>query len=407
MNPFEQYYTTNILPKYGIPIPEQLTNELPHYLSIPNRIDLTSLSVYVIDPTGCTDADDGFSIYYHDTKLYLAVYIADPTEYINPHSELWDTIVERAITHYPSNYEPIHLMPEAIVKRASLSTTLDSELKSVLAFITEIDRTTYLPIGEAECLFATIAVSQKTQYSYYDTKIDIYIKLGLKIGSALQTQRKMNGALIIEEPITSITTYGTLRRDTKLTTDLKNMIAEFAIFVNSINILNPYPNLIQSNPTLGVTQYTQCTSPLRRASDCIIHYFLKSILLQVPAPFTTKEVTQYNEHIQTIIKVDKKVSYDDHKFRLLEVIYELTKEGSVPIILHFLSNTGPYLNFLITSINNNPVKISYSAREFNYPYLHFWNTHPDVQLNLTHIMPFERFDSDIFPEIAAFVKFPC
>jgi exoribonuclease R len=412
MDIFEYYFDTNILPKYGNPIQQDLTNDLPHYLSISNRIDMTVHPVYVIDPTGCTDADDGFSIYYDDNKLYLAVYIADPTEYINPHSELWTTIVQRAITHYPSNREPIHLMPESIVQQASLSTNLNDELKQVIAIITEIDRYTYLPIGEPTCTCANILVSKATQYSYYDTHIDVYIKLGLKIGQALQQERKTHGAMISKDPVSSITTQGTLRRDTKLTTDLKNMIAEFAIFVNTIiaKLLSTYLSdiyLVTSNELLGVSEYTQFTSPLRRASDCIIHYLIKSIMLKVSVPFTPEDITRYNKHIQFVMSAEKKLSYIDHKFRLLEVMYQIiVKDQSVKITLHYLNNTGPYLNFMITAINEYPVKIAYSAREFNYPYLNFWITHPDSHITLTHINPFKQYDSEIFPQISDFIKQP-
>ena len=58
-------------------------NKLPHNYSIPNRIDLTHLDVFSIDPEGCEDADDAFSIYKEKEVLYLAIHIADPTEYIS------------------------------------------------------------------------------------------------------------------------------------------------------------------------------------------------------------------------------------------------------------------------------------------------------------------------------------
>lgn len=408
---FERYYNTNILPKYGSPISENLTNDLPHYLDISNRIDMTSLTIYVIDPTGCTDADDGFSIYYDDDdKLYLAVYIADPTQYINPYSNLWDKIVERAITHYPSNREPIHLMPESIVKRASLSTTLDSEFKQVIAIITQIDKTTYYPIGESLCTFANIMVSKSTQYSYYDTRIDVYIKLGLKIGTSLERSRKERGAMIVKDPVSSITTQGTLRKDTKLTTDLKSMVAEFAIFSNTaiaklISTYLPEYRIVTSNDLLGVSEYIQFTSPLRRATDCVIHYLIKSIALNVQSPFTPDEITRYYRHVQTVTIAEKKLSFMDNKFRLLQVIYDIIeKDKFVNIMLHYVNNTGAYLNFMITSINGYPVKIACAFREFNYPYLDYWLSHSDVEITITHINPFEKYDSEIFPEIAEFIK---
>jgi hypothetical protein len=113
-------------------------------------------------------------------------------------------------------------------------------------------------------------------------------------------------------------------------------------------------------------------------------------------------------HMEMVLKMEKKMSYEDHKFRLLQVIYELiTKDQSITITLHYVNNSGPYLNFMIIAINDHSVKMTYSDRQFNYSYLHFWHNHSDVQITLTHINPFERFDSDIFPEIAEFVQKPC
>jgi exoribonuclease R len=43
---------------------------------------------YSIDPAGCEDADDAFSIYEENEKMFLAIHIADPTEYINVQSSL-------------------------------------------------------------------------------------------------------------------------------------------------------------------------------------------------------------------------------------------------------------------------------------------------------------------------------
>ena len=53
-------------------------------------------------------------------KVFLAIHIADPTHYIDIKSDLWHDILNRGLTHYPSDNEPIHMMPEEIVKISSL-----------------------------------------------------------------------------------------------------------------------------------------------------------------------------------------------------------------------------------------------------------------------------------------------
>ena len=59
------------------------SNIIPHVYSVNERIDMTMYNTYSIDPDGCEDADDAFSIYEENEKLFLAIHIADPTEYIN------------------------------------------------------------------------------------------------------------------------------------------------------------------------------------------------------------------------------------------------------------------------------------------------------------------------------------
>ena len=91
---FEQIYTNTIEKLYGkirTPHLDQnllLNNVYPHEYSILERVDLTHLEVFTIDPEGCEDADDAFSIFYDQGGLFLALHIADPTEFINLQSSL-------------------------------------------------------------------------------------------------------------------------------------------------------------------------------------------------------------------------------------------------------------------------------------------------------------------------------
>ena len=74
----------NLLNLYGSKrskmIDEELLkgNLLPHTYSVIERIDMTNYQVYSIDPQGCEDADDAFSIYFENQKLYLAIHIVTP-----------------------------------------------------------------------------------------------------------------------------------------------------------------------------------------------------------------------------------------------------------------------------------------------------------------------------------------
>ena len=66
---FEQKYSEDIQPLYGnirdTNYDKEMLkkNSIPHKYTIFDRIDMTNLEVYSIDPIGCEDADDAFSIY--------------------------------------------------------------------------------------------------------------------------------------------------------------------------------------------------------------------------------------------------------------------------------------------------------------------------------------------------------
>ena len=117
---FEHKYLQNIQPLYGnvrnIYYDNTLLqiNSIPHKYTIFDRIDMTNREVYSIDPIGCEDADDAFSIYLDKDELFLAIHIADPTEYINIQSSLWEDVEKRIVTRYPSNKQPIHMIPKEI-----------------------------------------------------------------------------------------------------------------------------------------------------------------------------------------------------------------------------------------------------------------------------------------------------
>lgn len=166
-------YETLIEPLYGIKrdlaIDEELlsSNTLPHMYCINDeRVDMTMHETYTIDPDGCQDADDAFSIFIENSKLYLAIHIADPTEYINIDSALWKDIEKRIVTRYPSCKLPIHMMPHQIMEHSSLIVNRYGCIKLAITILTEIHQTTYEPIGIIQLLFTTVRVKKENALSY-------------------------------------------------------------------------------------------------------------------------------------------------------------------------------------------------------------------------------------------------
>ena len=164
---YNDNYNTLIEPLYGLKrniiVDEVLTNEniQPSIYAINERVDMTKNATYSIDPDGCEDADDAFSIYEEIGKLFLAIHIADPTEYINIESSLWKDIESSVVTRYPSNNQPIHMIPKEIMDKASLMVNKYGDNKLAITIVTEINKDTYAPIGNIKLLYTNIKVEKK------------------------------------------------------------------------------------------------------------------------------------------------------------------------------------------------------------------------------------------------------
>ena len=179
----EKLYGTKRDIHYDLNLVNSNNLTLPHNYVINNRTDFTSIETYSIDPDGCQDADDAFSIYQQNNKLYLAIHIADTTEYINIHSPLWQDIEKRIITKYPSNTKPIHMLPDEIMEKSSLMDNAYGNIKNAITVLTEINKQTFLPENNIKLLFTKIKVKKENTLSYQKASKNIIepIQYGLNI----------------------------------------------------------------------------------------------------------------------------------------------------------------------------------------------------------------------------------
>ncbi len=309
-------------------------NEVPHAYSVEDRVDMTGYDTYSIDPEGCRDADDAFSIYTENDKLFLAIHIADPTEHINISSPVWTSITNKIVTRYPSNTKPIHMMPEAIMQKSSLMVNKYGNIKLAITIVTEIHTSTYEPIGNVRLLHTKIKVDATRALSYGVAgrlaSTHSVLQQALKISEALKSIRgnKTKGIVLndLEKSYVRYNENGEpyLYCDTPVEKSMKQMIAEFAIFANSFvgeylkihgnglglfricnasewlgtlydgitgaELLNEiivsgiraeYISNVGSHDLVGSPEYCHFTSPIRRFSDCICHYLLKYIHLSL------------------------------------------------------------------------------------------------------------------------------
>lgn len=471
---FKEVYSNTILPKYGIPRNISQDNDLIknsqgiNIYSIQNRLNLEHIKSFSIDPDGCEDADDAFSIYSENEKLYLAIHIADPTHYIQINSPLWKNILERTVTRYPSNHSPIHLMPKEIVDKASLMENKYGPYKNAISVITEISPKTNLPINNVKICYTKIFIPGNNNLSYqkasleanYDTDIGDILRTGLLISEALNNNRDTLGKKInnhLNSTIKYIDGQPIFIKDTQMIKSMKEMIAEFAIFANSIvgkyltyhlnglgiyrtceskdwletldtnisgdDLMNKiidngisadYQSSVLSHDLVGSEEYSHFTSPIRRVSDCVCHYLLKYIYLssslEVEFPFSKKELDLISGRCQSMTKYMRKIQFQDTKLRTIQTISNIKNSFTVKISVRFVSYSGLFVNFIINKIiyNNeeHKVSVSYVLRIRDYQFISYWKLNTESIITINEINLPGRFDENTLPELDNFIKNP-
>ena len=485
---YEQTYSQVVEPSYGAKRDAVQDNDLeldigPHEYSISTRTDMTKHESYTIDPIGCTDADDAFSIFVEGEKMYLAIHIADPTEYIPLSSALWRDICKRVTTKYPSNRPPIHMMPASVLSLASLQSSSGVQrviltqhssgvqrvnltqhssgvhtIKKAITVLSEINPDTYEIVNEIKLLFTDIRVGKETQYTYESASKNMdtvnALKHGLRIAEVLKTKRsQITKGVKLSEVNASYPVFEEdhvyLRISEKGEKQLKEMIAEFAIFANSFvgeylkihlnvgifrtcnasewlqnvyqgitgqellkeiisnGIKADYMSHVSSHDLVGMAEYCHFTSPIRRLADCVCHYLLKYIHLNstsethLEMPFTESELEQYANMCLTVAKQDKKIQYLDIKFRLLQVIHNMLLTGKHVVLEYYVTSySGLFLNVIVSkihSIESFDVHMSYTLRvkKYNKP------IEPKQMhcVKITRVNCFEKHDENTLPEL--------
>lgn len=431
------------------------SNILPHIYNIHERIDMTAYNTYSIDPDGCEDADDAFSIYEEEGKLFLAIHIADPTEYINHTSSLWKDIEKRVVTRYPSNTPPIHMIPKEIMDKSSLMVNEYGEIKLAITIVTEINKDTYEPNGIMKILFTKIKVKKENALSYKNagenSQINESLKNGLRISKALYRIRsgKTKGTLLNEVSYSfprydNNTMY--LHSDTRNEIEMKQMIAEYAILANTfigeylkinfegaglyricnakdwLNTIYPditgqellneiivngikaeYISTIQPHDLVGAPEYTHFTSPIRRLSDCVCHYLLKYIHLKkntnnLQVPFSNDQLKKYSDDCLKMTKSTKNIQYKDTKFRLIQTMSNmLLTDKTIDITYYITSYTGMFLNIIINKINEHVVYLSYTLRITNTKNKYILKE--EKQITIKEVNCIGKFDEGSIPEL--------
>lgn len=375
-------------------------------------LDLTDLEIFVIDPINCSDADDAFNITCLDSAIILWLFVADPTREFTCNEFLKGDYIERATTKYYIDKSPIHLFSKEIVEKYSLNMGKKYAIGIKVIFDLE------LCVQRSEIHFVIIKI--KKHDNYEDIVMCKTLIKGLEISTALFNARSGSGKILNDYVIAlplKVNDRWILYVPSDKANKLKNMIAEFAILANqiiakeieqsiSINRICDYvdgsePHIFLENiirneiraeysvenknhMMIDNKKYTHFTSPLRRSSDCLIHYIIKGEKINI------KDLENSCSIINQVTRLDKKRSYNEIKKYTFISMNNMKK----PIIAKFrkISHNGMYLNMMMTEINKFNVQISISIKTKIY-------REDDIYLSINNINLNGKYDNEIITEL--------
>jgi exoribonuclease R len=401
------------------------------------RIDYKHLEIYSIDPPKCTDADDAFSIYKENDLIHLLIHIADPTTYFNPNDKLFEDIINNGCTVYLSNREPDHLFPNNILENSSLTNGIRNVV-IVHTILKPNNNNDYWSKTTIE--YGIINCSNGKRFTYDEAAEVMYndstLSLGVDIAKYFYNQRNNNTFIEFGGETFTIPKVEDniviLKPDSKEVRIMKAMICEFAIHANKIfasglddnnlflrtlvlptDVSKDLPNnqLIHHLIKEGISAnymsdklkhdlissyYTHSTSPLRRASDCIVHFLLKAKYLEIEPPFNNIQLKDYAERLNKITKEMKNIQFKDIKLRTFQWIAEELecRLNSIKIKVKFISFKAPFVNLIIVSLDNMNVNIPYTIKR-----KHFNITEEYFNVNITKINYYDKYDEGTLPEL--------
>ena len=333
------------LNRYNIPLrfsaeALQAAEEVPAFTpDTPGYTDLTSLFTFTIDDAETTDIDDALSVSVEDGKVVVGVHIADAGYFVTPGSELDKAALARGTSVYlPGRKFPM-LPPLLSEEKASLR---EGSVRPSLSFFAHIDEEGQLHHTRICC--GTVHVGRRLTYAEADSILQGHqdthpcsaaLQTLLHVTQARKALRMSQGAVIIEgEEIKVRVSNGDISV-TVLTPDSpsRSLVSECMILANemaaqycqthhlpALYIAQPAPDepippmttcpsqrvyvhtarramkpsqmgtTPASHAALGLSTYTQATSPLRRYHDLQMQHQIKHHLTHGTPLFSAEQI---------------------------------------------------------------------------------------------------------------------
>jgi exoribonuclease R len=269
------------------------------------RVDLTNLDTYSIDPYGCKDIDDAFSL-IGESELFI--HIADVTPWIKPESVI-DQLAHRHYSTLYGNEINFPMLPRELSEDIC-SLTLGKERAAITLHI----RFTNNTIVEQTVIQSIIKNNNVLNYDNCDSiscKAKYFGQILSNQINCNEIETLMDSHKLIEifmvyynMYVASLPQCKLFRTQLSKTIDLPKEL----VFMNFESAI--YSEINKGHYCLGIPNYTHATSPIRRYADIIVQ---RMIVLSLGLDVAI--IKEMNQHQ----KLDKKF-YRDLTF--LSAIYE-------------------------------------------------------------------------------------
>ena len=354
----------------------------------PHTTDLRHLDVYTIDPPGCSDADDGFSVIEKDGSTVIALHYADPTHILHPNS----TISNKVQTRYSIFEKTKPMLSSGLSERISLrSNKKDTRHAITLQFA--LARDTHMPIQPPEILFTLITISPRNALTYHRAGSILQgvnkcnrltlqrLRVIQRFATALMNSREVTHWRTLSRVCASRRGIVSLKVPSQEETYMRRIVGELSIYANQqvAKILSRTLGnnaifrstggeyVLRNNPNENMDNdvYTHFTSPMRRWTDCVTHLLLKYVSNH-PAhkalPFSISGLQKIADKANAMSKLVKDTSIQENQLALNLYIYQLTSKGMIVCIDYVISYADSHQTKIrVRRIDDHEVRFDYST----------------------------------------------